>query len=84
MRGLVRTTSDLRSLQGLELERCRATYSIADSLASAMQGCDVVFHTAGIFTYWAREEQQLESVVLEGTRNTLRGGGIGRGGPVSC
>ena len=36
-----------------------------------MVGCDVVFHAAGIFTYWGHDERELEAVVLEGTRNTL-------------
>ena len=47
-----------------------------------MQGCDVVFHTAGIFTYWARDQRQLESVVLEGTRNALEAAGSAGRAPV--
>ncbi len=37
-----------------------------------MEGRDVVFHTAGIFTYWGADERQLEAVLLEGTRNALQ------------
>ena len=71
VRGLVRGTSDLRSLVGLDLERLQGDVLDRGSLQIAMEGCDVVFHAAGIFTYWGHDEQQLESVVLEGTRNAL-------------
>jgi dihydroflavonol-4-reductase len=81
VRGLVRGTSDLRSLQGLNLELVEGDVLDRDSLETAMQGCDVVFHTAGIFTYWVRDEQNLEAVVLGGTRNALEAAaraGVGR------
>jgi dihydroflavonol-4-reductase len=71
VRGLVRATSDLRALEGLDVEQVPGDVLDRASLETAMHGCDVVFHTAGIFTYWDREQSQLESVVLEGTRNAL-------------
>ncbi len=71
VRGLVRTTSDLRALEGLGVEQVQGDVLDRASLEAAMSDCDVVFHTAGIFTYWERDQRQLESVVLEGTRNAL-------------
>jgi dihydroflavonol-4-reductase len=71
VRGLVRGTSDLRSLLGLDLDQLQGDVLDRGSLEVAMKGCDVVFHTAGIFSYWGHDEQELEAVVLEGTRNAL-------------
>jgi dihydroflavonol-4-reductase len=81
VRGLVRTTSDVRSLEGLDVEHVEGDVLDRSSLESAMRGCDVVFHTAGVFTYWDRDPRRLESVVLDGTRNALQAAdsqGVGR------
>ncbi len=81
VRGLVRGASDLRSLHGLDVEQVQGDVLDPASLEAAMQGCDMVFHAAGIFTYWGHDEQQLEAVVLEGTRNALEAAacaGVGR------
>jgi dihydroflavonol-4-reductase len=81
VRGLVRATSDVRALEGLDVEHVPGDVLDRASLESAMQGCDVVFHTAGVFTYWDRDPRQLESVVLDGTRYALEAAdsqGVGR------
>ena len=81
VRGLVRTTSDLRGLHGLDVEQIHGDVLDPPSLQTAMEGCDVVFHAAGVFTYWAADQRHLESVVLEGTRNALEASaraGVGR------
>ncbi len=72
VRGLVRATSDLRALEGLDVEQIPGDVLDRASLEAAMHGCDVVFHTAGIFSYWDRDQPQLESVVVEGTRNAIK------------
>jgi dihydroflavonol-4-reductase len=71
VRGLVRATSDLRSLRGLDLERVQGDVLDRGSLEAAMEGCEVVFHAAGVFSYWGDAERQIEAVVIEGTRNAL-------------
>lgn len=71
VRGLVRGTSNLRSLEGLDVELVQGDVLDQVSLDAAMEGCDVLFHTAGIFSYWGQDERQLEEVVLEGTRHAL-------------
>jgi dihydroflavonol-4-reductase len=78
---LVRPTSDLRSLQGLLVRQIHGDVLDLGSLETAMVGCDVVFHTAGVFSYWTEDQAQLESVVLEGTRNAVEAAarvGVGR------
>jgi dihydroflavonol-4-reductase len=81
VRGLVRPTSDLRSLQGLGVDQVQGDVLDRGSLDAAVQGCDVVFHTAGMFTYWTRDQHQLESEVLQGTRHAVEAAadaGVGR------
>jgi dihydroflavonol-4-reductase len=78
---LVRPTSDLRGLHGLQVQQIHGDVLNRGSLETAMVGCDLVFHTAGIFSYWAEDQAHLESVVLEGTRNAVEAAahvGIGR------
>ena len=79
--GLVRPTSDLRGLQGLQVQQIQGDVLDRDSLETAMAGCDYVFHTAGVFSYWNEDQAHLESVVLEGTRNAVEAAarvGVGR------
>jgi dihydroflavonol-4-reductase len=81
VRGLVRDTSDVRSLLGLDVELAPGDVLAPSTLETAMEDCDVVFHTAGIFAYWGHDQRHLERVVLEGTRNTLaaaQSAGVGR------
>ncbi len=78
---LVRPTSDLRALQGLQVQQIHGDVLDRGSLETAMVRSDVVFHTAGVFSYWTEDEEHLESVVLEGTRNAVEAAarvGVGR------
>lgn len=71
VRGLVRESSDLRGLEGVEVELVHGDVLDRASLDAAVDGCDVVFHTAGAFTYRTAEQRRLESVVLDGTRHAI-------------
>lgn len=75
VRALVRPTSDLRSLQGLDIETVRGDVLHPDSLPEAVQGCDVVFHTAAMFSYWEMNAAELENLAIEGTRNVITAAG---------
>ena len=81
VRGLVRATSDLRSLRGLDLERVQGDVLDRGSLEAAMEGCDVVFHTAGIFTYWGRDEQADRDSGPGRDAERAEGGGLRRRRP---
>lgn len=71
VRAMVRTGSDQSCLQGLPFETVTADVLEPDSLAAAMQGCDVVFHTAAAFTYWGWTKKQLETLAVDGTLNVI-------------
>ena len=47
VRCLVRKTSDLRWLEGLDVQIVRGDYQDANSLAAAVQDCDYIYHIAG-------------------------------------
>lgn len=73
VRGLVRERSDLRSLQGVDIERVRGDMLEPESLRPAMEGIDWVFHTAGAFRYWGEGLDQLVRHATLGIENVLRG-----------
>jgi dihydroflavonol-4-reductase len=43
----------------------------ADALASAMQGCDAVFHLAAVYSYARAYAREMQAVNVEGTRAVL-------------
>jgi len=68
--GLVRRTSDLRWLQGLDVEYVYGDVTDPASLSRAVAGIDDVFHVAGVIA--AREKTAYHAVNAEGTRNVLQ------------
>lgn len=52
IRGLVRETSRLDKLNGLELELAFGDITVPETLVRPMQGMDLVIHTAGAVTDW--------------------------------
>jgi len=71
VRALVRPTSNLRSLDGLDIEKVFGDVLHLDSLDEAAQGCDVIFHSAAMFSYWGMNAEQLENLAVDGTRNVI-------------
>jgi dihydroflavonol-4-reductase len=68
VRALCRPTSKLREL---EAERVDGDLRNPESLASAVQGCDLVFHVAADYRLWSRNPQELYDSNVQGTRNLL-------------
>lgn len=71
VRALVRPTSNLRALSGLPIEYATGDVLDSPSVRAAATGCDVLFHTAAVFSYWGHSEQQLFEVSVDGTRTVL-------------
>ncbi|MGH8094623.1 MAG: NAD-dependent epimerase/dehydratase family protein [Chthoniobacterales bacterium] len=71
VRALVRPTSDLRALGGLEVETCVGDVLQPETLVSAASGCEIVFHAAAIFSYWKTSAEHLQKIAVTGTRNVL-------------
>jgi dihydroflavonol-4-reductase len=81
VRALVRATSRLDNLHGLELETARGDVRQPDTLARALEGCRGVFHVAADYRLWAREPGDIYASNVDGSRNVLRAAahaGVGR------
>jgi dihydroflavonol-4-reductase len=71
LRLLVRPSSDLRNLQGLNAETATGDLRDAASLEKAMAGCDTVFHVAADYRLWVRDPEEMYRSNVEGTRAIL-------------
>lgn len=71
VRVLVRASSDLRALQGLEAERCAGDLRDPASLDRALEGVSRVFHVAADYRLWARDPSEIHESNVTGTRNLL-------------
>ncbi len=75
LRLLVRPTSDLRNLDGLNadpgVDRVVGDLRDPASIAKALPGCDVVFHVAADYRLWVRDPDAMYRSNVEGTRCLL-------------
>ncbi len=71
LRLLVRPTSDLRNISGLNAERVTGDLRDSASIEKALSGCDVVFHVAADYRLWVRDPGEMYRSNVEGTRHVL-------------
>src|ERR1700682_1315322 len=71
LRLLVRSTSNLRNLEGLKAEIATGDLRDAASLEKAMSGCDTVFHVAADYRLWVRDPNEMYRSNVDGTRAIL-------------
>lgn len=71
LRLLVRPTSNLKNLEGLNAETATGDLRDPASLEKAMSGCDVVFHIAADYRLWVRDPAEMYLSNVEGTRSIL-------------
>src|SRR5690606_33189909 len=71
VRALVRTTSDLSSLEGLDAELIYGDILQPDSLAEAMKGCELIFHVAGVYSYWQKDLNKMIGDAKQGMQNVM-------------
>lgn len=71
LRLLVRSTSNLKNLQGLKAETATGDLRDAASLEKAMAGCDAVFHVAADYRLWVRDPAEMYRSNVGGTRAIL-------------
>ncbi len=70
VRVLVRATSRLDSLQGLDVD-CVEGDLMDPDLARSLRGCQALFHVAAHYSLWQSARPQLYRCNVEGTRNVL-------------
>jgi len=71
LRLLVRPTSNLKNLEGLQTETATGDLRDPASLEKAMAGCEVVFHVAADYRLWLRDPAEMYRSNVEGTRAIL-------------
>src|SRR5437660_2281217 len=71
LRLLVRSSSNLRNLEGLKAETATGDLRDPASLEKAMAGCDTVFHVAADYRLWVRDPNEMYRSNVDGTRAIL-------------
>ena len=71
LRLLVRSTSNLRNLEGLKAETAQGDLRDLPSLERALSGCDTVFHVAADYRLWVRDPNEMYRSNVGGTRALL-------------
>ena len=71
LRLLVRPTSNLKNLQGLNADTVTGDLRDLASIGKAMSGCDIVFHVAADYRLWVRDPNDMYRSNVEGTRAVL-------------
>ena len=71
VRALVRSTSDISSLEGLEIEKAVGDIHNTDSLIKAFRGADTVYHLAARISIMPGDWALIRNINLEGTRKVI-------------
>ena len=71
LRLLIRSTSNLRNLEGLKAETATGDLRDPASLEKAISGCDTVFHVAADYRLWLRDPAEMYRSNVDGTRAIL-------------
>lgn len=69
--GQVRRLNGVERMRRLGAEPLVTDLSQPDVLRRAMDGCGVVFHLAGYFDFWSKDETIFDSVNVEALKNTI-------------
>ena len=71
VRALVRSGSNPLTIEGTAIEPVTGDILDRDSVVSAAQGCEAVFHCAAAYTFWSRDPRMTYRTNVEGTSNVL-------------
>lgn len=71
VRAFHRTASHTLTLKGVEVEYHFGDIRDKDSLRKAMKGCDTVFHTAALVTFWKKQRKEQMAINVGGTGNVV-------------
>ena len=72
LRLLVRATSNLANLEGLDAETTVGDLRDPETLRTPIRGCDAVMHVAADYRLWVRDPDAMYAANVEGTRGLLR------------
>jgi len=72
VRVTVRQGSNTRNIDGLPVEKVHADVRDERAVHEALKGCQRLYHTAGLYKVWLRDEKELHEVNVAGTRIVMR------------
>ncbi|HVJ40993.1 MAG TPA: hopanoid-associated sugar epimerase [Dongiaceae bacterium] len=75
VRAFVRPSSDLRNLDGLNIEILRGDLTDRRSIDQAIAGCDSLFHVAADYRLWVPNPEAMFAANVEGTRHIMQAAG---------
>ena len=81
LRLLTRSTSKLASIEGLAADVVVGDLRQAESLRTALRGCDALVHVAADYRLWVRDPKEMYAANVDGTRELLgiaREEGVGK------
>ena len=67
----VRQGSNTRNIDDLKVEKVSADIRDSVAIRKALDGCQRLYHTAGLYKTWLKDERELYQVNVEGTRTVL-------------
>lgn len=68
VRVTIRQGSTTRNIDGLQVERVFADVRDEQAVRRALEGCQRLYHTAGLYKVWLPDERELHEVNVVGTR----------------
>ncbi|HEX9114463.1 MAG TPA: SDR family oxidoreductase [Anaerolineae bacterium] len=71
VRVLRRAASNLVALEGLPVEHCLGDLLDPVAVEAAVTGCDLVFHTGAVASYWRTPRTEVYRTNVDGTRTVL-------------
>lgn len=71
VRVLIRPTSNLKNLEGLDVETFHGDLQDPQSLKKAMAGCQGLYHVAAHYALWDRDPATFYKINVAGTKNLL-------------
>jgi len=71
LRLLIRSSSNLKNLEGLNADTATGDLRDAASLEKAISGCDTLFHVAADYRLWVRDPNEMYRSNVGGTRALL-------------
>ncbi|HIF02561.1 MAG TPA: NAD-dependent epimerase/dehydratase family protein [Nitrospinaceae bacterium] len=72
VKALIREGTTKKNIEGLDVEIAYGDLRDIESIRSALNGCDILYHVAAYYSLWDRDKQLSHEINVKGTRNILR------------
>ena len=71
VRVLVRENADMRNLENFDVKVIKGDLRNTDSLKTAVNSCDQLFHVAAVYRLWVPDPEKMHKTNIDGTRNLI-------------